>query len=208
MVPAAAAGQDAGVHAEPAPIAEATPAADALPAGEALTIPALTVVEIEIGAELGSKISTSGDRFPITLKAPIVIDGREAIPAGTAGEGEVVHAKKAGGSGTPGELVLAARFLTVGERRLRLRSMRVGQVGKDNMGTVTAIGAASAAVALPLALLGFAIAGGNTVYPQGSLASAKTAEAFVVEPSIASLPAAADTTFQTGGTNQDAQQPS
>jgi hypothetical protein len=96
--------------------------------------------------------------------------------------GEVIHAKKAGGSGAPGELVLAARYVTVGERQLRLRSMRVALSGKDAIHTVDAINAASAASPLPVGLIGFAISGRNIVLTTGTIAVAKTAELFAPEP--------------------------
>lgn len=143
-------------------------------------IPALTPIELVIDADLGSKISTTGQTFPLHLAAPLVIDGREMLPAGTAGQGEVVHAKKAGGGGASGELVLAARFLTVGDRTVRLRSMRTALAGADRMGTVNALNAVSAA-ALPVAsFIGFAITGRNVVYPKGTVASAKIAEDFTI----------------------------
>ena len=72
---------------------------------------ALTPIHIEILADLGSATSHSLDPFPIRLADPIIVDGVEVVAAGSDGQGEVVHAKKSGGSGTPGELVLAARWI-------------------------------------------------------------------------------------------------
>jgi hypothetical protein len=144
----------------------------------ALVIPALTPVRLELLAPLGSKISKSGDSFPIRLAEPLVIDGTRRLPAGVAGMGEVVHAKKAGGSGAPGELVLAARYLEVCGRRLRLRSMHLSPTGTSSMNTVNALNVASAASPLPIGLLGFAIHGGQVTVPTGTIADAKTAEGF------------------------------
>ncbi|MFN4134265.1 MAG: hypothetical protein ACK4G2_01320 [Novosphingobium sp.] len=144
------------------------------------TIPALTPVSIMIDADLGSRISATGQTFPIHLAEAIVIDGRELAPAGATGEGEVIHAKKAGGSGAPGELVLTARFLMVDGRPLKLRSMRVGLVGGDAVNGVVAFNAATAATPLPIGIIGFAVTGRNVVYPKGTVATAKTAEPFVI----------------------------
>ena len=146
-------------------------------------IPALTPVELVIDADLGSKISTTGETFVIRLAKAIVIDGREVIPAGTTGQGEVVHAKKAGGSGASGELVLAARFLDFGDRRLILRSMRVGLAGRDSMQ------AALAASAL-VSPLGFIVRGRNVDFAKGTIAMAKTAEPFMVDLAAGTEPAA------------------
>lgn len=164
-----------------------------LAAGE-LQVPALTPIEIAVDAELGSKISTSGQMFPLHLASAIIVDGKEIVPAGTQGQGEVVHAKKAGGSGAPGELVLAARYLQIGERRLKLRSMRIGQVGKDAVNGVTAFNAVAAATLPPVSIIGFAVTGRNVIYPAGTVAAAKTAETFAVNSSPTKQDAAQEKT--------------
>lgn len=146
-------------------------------------IPALTPISLVIDADLGSKISTTGQTFSLHLAEPLVIDGQEILAAGTTGQGEVVHAKKAGGGGAPGELVLAARFLTVGERTVRLRSMRVALAGKDKMGTVNTINAVAAGTVPVVGFIGFAINGHDVVYPKGTIAAAKIAQDFSFESS-------------------------
>jgi|GEM_PF-6422904 len=98
-VPASVPAQPAAIPTAPNP----APRAD----GD-IRIPALTEVRLEILSDLGSKISKTGELFPIRLAKPIVIDGAERVPAGAEGQGEVVWAKKSGGSGASGELVLAA----------------------------------------------------------------------------------------------------
>ncbi|MBO9670665.1 MAG: hypothetical protein J7485_09130 [Sphingobium sp.] len=159
--------------------AQPAPAAAAVPACGCPTISALTPIRIEILTELGSKISKSGDTFPIRLAEPIVVDGHEMVPAGTMGMGEVVHAKKAGGSGAAGELVLAARYLDIGERHLKLRSMRLVPEGNSKINTVnTLMVATSPTILAPVALAGFFINGGQATVPQGTIAEAKIAEAF------------------------------
>ena len=145
------------------------------------SIPALTVISIEVMAPLGSKISKTGDVFPITLATPIIVDGVEAVAAGTQGMGEVVHAKKSGGMGAAGELVLAARYLDVNGKRLKLRSLRLVPEGKSAINTVNAINVASAASPLTIGLDGFFISGGQINIPQGTIVEAKTAELFTVE---------------------------
>ena len=144
----------------------------ALPAA---IIPALTPVSLRIEQELGSKISHSGDAFRISLALPIVIEGTELVPAGVEGLGEVVHAKKGGLGGAAGELVLAARYLEVDGRHLDLRSLAFLGRGKDNMDLTAAVGIAAGFPAL-------LISGGNTVVPSGAIVTAKTREAFVLNP--------------------------
>jgi hypothetical protein len=145
-------------------------------------IPSLTVIELEIDQPLGSKISKSGQMFALHLRKAIVVDGKELVPAGTTGQGEVVHAKKGGGSGAPGELVLAARYLDVGGRRLPLRSFHVSGVGSDKITAVNTLAVASAVSPVPVALLGFFMTGGETNFAKGVVAGAKTAAEFTIDP--------------------------
>lgn len=189
LLPAALLLPGQGARAQEPATAAAAPAAPVVSANE-LVVPALTPVTLEIGAPLGSKTSTTGERFPIVLKEPILVDGRVAIPAGAAGEGEVIHAKKAGGSGAAGELVLAARFVRVGDRQLRLRSMRIALAGKDAIHAVDTANAVAVLSPIPVGLLGFAVTGRNIELPDGAIALAKTAQAFTVQPAPAGAPAA------------------
>src|SRR6478672_2581342 len=59
------------------------------------TVPALTVVEIEIVDDVNSKTAHPGDHFALRLAEPLALNGRVVLPAGTSGVGEVVHAAKA-----------------------------------------------------------------------------------------------------------------
>ena len=133
-------------------------------------IPALTPVRIELVEALSSRTSVTGETFAISLAYPVVIDGREVIPAGAKGRGEIIHAKKTG-VGVGGELVLAARHLSLGDRKLRLRSMQLNGAGRDQQGLAFAVGVA---VGLP----GMFIRGKHIDIPAGAFADAKTAEAF------------------------------
>ncbi|MFO6448519.1 hypothetical protein ACLBKU_15400 [Erythrobacter sp. NE805] len=165
--------------AEPAPEAVAAPASEVppeapAPADDALLLPKATPIVIAIDQALGSKISVAGETFPIRLVQPVVVDGIEVLPAGIRGEGQVVHAKKAGIGGAAGELVLAARWLEHDGRRIPLRSFRFlaeGELslskGVDNVGAVNA----TMAIVSPLAIF---IGGGNTNVPPGTVAGAKT----------------------------------
>lgn len=133
-------------------------------------IPALTPVRIELAEALSSRTSVTGETFVISLAYPVVIDGRETIPAGATGRGEIIHAKKTG-VGVGGELVLAARYLSLGDRQLRLRSMQLNGAGRDQQGLAFAVGVA---VGLPAMF----IRGKHVDVPTGAFADAKTAEAF------------------------------
>lgn len=157
--------------AEAAPLA-AEPMADSAPMPK-LILPKGHPIVITVEAEVGSKISQTGQIFPIRLAQPVVVDGIEVLPAGIVGEGQVVHAKKGGMAGAGGELVLAARYLDHGGRRIALRSFKFVEEGdeilsrgKDNVGLASATNAV-------IGPLGFLIGGGNTVIAPGTTATAK-----------------------------------
>jgi hypothetical protein len=166
---------------EPVPVVAAAASVTASAPCDCVTVAPLTVVSIEIQTDLGSKTSTTGELFPLRLAAPMIVGGKEVLAAGTPGQGEVVHAKKSGGMGAAGELVLAARFLDIGGRHLRLRSLRIAPSGQSKINTVNTVNAASAASPLPIGLIGFFISGGQATVPAGTIAEAKTAESFTIE---------------------------
>jgi len=146
-----------------------------------VTVPSFTEVAVQILAELGSKTSTKGETFPIRLVNAIIVDGREIVPAGTEGVGEVIHAKGNGGMGAAGELILTARYLQVGDRQLPLRSFHVGGTAHDRIGLVDTLAVASAASPLPIGLLGFFIKGNQLTVASGTVATARTAADFTIE---------------------------
>ena len=113
------------------PCAGSVPLSDSEPAGALVTVPALTPVFVRIDDEISSRASKSGDRFRITVAEDVRVGDSVVIPAGTTGEGEVIHAAKPGAGGKAGELIVAARFVRVGENEVRLRSFALGVAGKD-----------------------------------------------------------------------------
>ncbi|NVE94269.1 hypothetical protein [Altererythrobacter lutimaris] len=135
------------------------------PQSRLVTLPKLTPVYISIDAAQGSKTSNTGDTFPITVTEPVMAEGVEVIPAGTQGLGEVIHAKKAGGSGAGGELILTANYIDFGEQRIPLRSLKLGLSGKAQTGLAIATGP-----------VGFLVRGKNVDVAEGTLAGAKLAE--------------------------------
>ncbi|UYV15272.1 hypothetical protein [Porphyrobacter sp. ULC335] len=151
-----------------------TPAAEVAVQPEGLLLPRTTPLIIAIDKELGSKISQTGETFPIRLAQAVSVEGVEVLPAGITGQGEVVHAKKAGLAGAAGELVLAARYLDLNGRRIELRSFRFMEAGETSLGKGqdnTGVSSMTTAIAGPI---GFFIGGGNTNVMPGTIANAKT----------------------------------
>jgi len=176
----------------PPPDAQAAPAAttDApAPAEGLVRLPANTPVELEIAGALSSKTSKIDETFAIRLHSAIVIGGRTIVPAGTMGQGQVVHAAKARAMGKAGELILAARYIECGDTRVRLRGFKLGlgSTGEDKIDKVAAL---TIVVATPFMFM----SGGDLIVPPGSLAQARLMSAvdLRVEPAPAcASPAAA-----------------
>jgi hypothetical protein len=157
---ALALGDDTAPAAAAAATPAATPAPRALPAG--------TVIELSLTKAVGSKTSKRGDRFGIRLAQDLKLDGMVVLPAGTEGEGEVVHAAPGKMGGGPGELLLAARFLDRDGVRVPLKALKMGSAGKNNVDNAMLV----SMVAGPFALF---VQGGEVVVPAGTIANAKLA---------------------------------
>jgi hypothetical protein len=132
------------------------------------TIPALTPVYLRIDAELSSKTSKNGDRFPIHVEEDVRVGESVVIPAGSPGEGEVIHAARSGAGGKAGELLITARFVRVGDQEIRLRSFSLGVKGRDRTNE-------SLATSFVLGPFALAVVGGVITIPSGTMGGARTA---------------------------------
>jgi hypothetical protein len=173
--------------AEPTTPAAATPAAAPLPAetpgASCCAVPVRSPIEIEMLDTINSKDNHNGESFRFRVAEPLSVGGRVVIPAGTTGVGEVVHAARARAMGKAGELILAARYLDLNGTRIPLRTLRFGtQQGRDNSGTVTAIGVASAGTIPVASLVAFVITGGEVRVPAGTRGTVQTAAEFTLAP--------------------------
>jgi len=171
-----------------APVETAAPAEAPPPEANAAdspccTVPARTPIEIELLETVNSKANSPGQTFAFRLAAPLTIEGRVVIPAGTPGVGEVVHAERARFGGRAGELILAARYLDFNGTRIALRTMRFGaQAGRDSSGTINNVNLALAATVPALSLVAFMIAGGEVNVPAGARATAQIAAEIRLAP--------------------------
>ena len=145
-------------------------------------IKALTPVRLAITNPINSNQAYPGQRFSLTLGEPILLENGRLIPAGTPGEGEVVHAARTGLAGKPGELLLAARFLDYRGVRIPLRSMRFGGSGKDNVGLAMITYAA-------VGVIGLVISGGQVRVLAGAPANAKISTDTHVDAGLLDAPA-------------------
>lgn len=145
------------------------------PSAACCRIPSGTPLYIQLVEELSSKTSLRGDTFRIKLSDPVKVDGRIVIPAGASGRGEVIDAAPAGMGGKPGELVLAARHLSVGGRQVPLRAFKLGGHGMNG-------GKDAQTAVLLFGVVGLAMRGGDMVLPIGAEASAKIAGDITLPP--------------------------
>lgn len=152
----------AGSTQQESPVASppAQPATAAAP-----RIAAATIIEIEIMEPLSSRTAKMDATFPIRVAAPVMVEGRELIPAGTVGMGQVIHAAKSGGGGKAGELLLAARYLDVNGVRVPLRRFRLGASGGQKADEAFAVG-----VVVPFGQL--LVKGKEIEFPAGTRANA------------------------------------
>jgi tRNA A-37 threonylcarbamoyl transferase component Bud32 len=71
-----------------------------------VTVPAGTAVRVRLETALSSETSSSGQAFTASTSAPVVVEGVEALPAGSHAAGHVSHAAGAGKVSGRGELSL------------------------------------------------------------------------------------------------------
>ena len=145
--------------------------------GDLVTVPALTPVIVRLEELLSSNKSKPGDKFRITVAEDVRVGNVIVIPAGSVGQGEVIHAAKTGAGGKAGELIVAARYVQLGDNNIRLRSFVVGVTGKDQTETSLAVGVA-------VGVFGMFVHGGVVTVPVGTLGTAKTATEFKL-PAVA-----------------------
>ena len=148
-----------------------------------VTVPALTPVVVRLEEAVSSNKNKPGDRFRITVAEDVRVGDTVVIPAGSAGEGEVIHAARSGAGGKPGELIVVARYVRVGDLEVRLRSFALGVAGKDHSNDAFA----SSFLIGPFAMF---VKGGVITVPAATLGTAKTALESRL-PVVASPPPAA-----------------
>jgi hypothetical protein len=145
-------------------------------------VPAGSVLQVELAETVGTAKQKTGDRFALRLAAPLIVNGRVLLRAGTPGVGEVVQASGPGLGGKAAKLVLAADYLTLGARTVPLDGLQLAAAGKGNVTAAEVIGL-SGIVLGPIGFVGMAVQGGNVDFPAGTKAMAKVSDT-VMLPSL------------------------
>ena len=81
--------------------------------GESVIVPAGTEIQVKLDQSIATDRSTSGDPFQASVAAPVIIDGKEAIPTNALVKGQIVSVRESG------------RLAGVARMRLELRSVEV-----------------------------------------------------------------------------------
>jgi hypothetical protein len=128
-------------------------------------LPAGTEIHLRLLEAVASNTHKHGDRFKLVVAEPVMVNGEVVIPAGASCVGEVVHAAKAGFGGKAGELILASRFVRVGDREVKLRSFSAAN-GTERV---------DLALGLSFVVVGLFVEGKNIALPAGTDVYAKIA---------------------------------
>lgn len=155
-------------------------------------IPAGTLVAIRVDQNLSSGSAKRGDKFPISLMNDLWVGNKIAVPMGTKGVGEVIHASGKGFGGRAGELIVTARYLDYEGRQIHLGHFKLSAAGANN-----ATAALLATAAAPI--IGVFVTGTSAYVGLGQLAQAKITEDFPLAAEPISTTAAEPAAIQ-GGT--------
>ncbi len=117
---------------QPPPVAAVAAPSEAAPASTTrqLVLHAGARIPLRFLDALTSATDKAGTQFRLEVTDDIQVDDFIAIPAGSPAIGEIIDARKAGMLGKPGILIVAARYILVGDRQIRLRS-NLGNAGRD-----------------------------------------------------------------------------
>jgi hypothetical protein len=147
---------------------------------DGIILPIKTPVLLEFSNEVSSKNALNGAEVNFILAEDIVVDDVILVAKGAPAVGEVIHAQKSGFGGRGGELIIAARYIRLGEQRIALRSLKPlagPYAGKNHSAAALAVSM------VPYAgLVSLFITGGEIVIPAGTQALALTAAETVMPP--------------------------
>jgi hypothetical protein len=176
------------------------------PASEVVVPPAMapagSIVALEITQAISTKTIKPGDRFTFRLAKPLMVGETIVAPAGTTGEGEVIHSTPGRLGGKAGELILAARFLTLDNHRVDLRSFRLIANGKDRSDAALALMLAGGLASPVGGVAAFLVKGGDIDVPVGAIAVAKLAADLIAAPSAAPAASTPQSANSTSGVSQ------
>jgi hypothetical protein len=167
---------------------------EAAPRPKPIVVPADTAISVVLDEPVGSKTSTTGQKFAATVQVPVEVDGRLAIPKGARATGIVKDAKPAGRFKGGAVLALELTSVTVGEREYEIQTSArtMTSTGKGKRTAAMVGGGAGGGAAIG------AVAGGGKGAAIGALigAAAGTGGAGLTGNREITLPAETALTFK------------
>ena len=122
---------------------------DNLPEYREVTIPAGTVLPVELQTSVNSESSQVEDQVRATLRRAITIDGHEALPAGSTLRGVVTEVRRSGRVKGRAHVALRFNALDARDERLDVRTAPIGRTApatKKEDATKIGVGAGAGAV--------------------------------------------------------------
>lgn len=150
-------------------------------------LPVGTPVKVELVDQVSSEVQKPGDTFALRLAAPLVVDGKVVLRAGTPGVGEVIESTGPRIGGKAAKVVLAASYLTSGRVQVPLDGLQLAGSGRDRTRISQGLGVAGLAIA-PLGIVGIVAPGGEVVIPAGAVGEARVASAVTLPPLGRAMP--------------------
>jgi hypothetical protein len=126
---AAAPSNASGGNAMSSPVTP-TPTPAAAPEPQPVVIAAGTTLTVRLGDAVGSKLSSPGDSFRVTLASDVSVDGSTVIPKGASGRGTVVDAKPLGKFKGGAVLEVRLTSITVNGTEQKIETSAVERVEK------------------------------------------------------------------------------
>lgn len=161
---------------------------------EELTVPAGTAIHVRLNHSLATNQNDAGEAFAATVTSPVVIEGKEVIPAGAQAEGVVVTSKPSGRLKGRAYMSLALSTVEVGGKQYEVSTSSVGrQSGDHKKRNIAIIGGGGGGGAL----IGALAAGGKGALIGGPVgAGAGLAVAALTGKKQVTIPAESAMTFR------------
>ena len=99
---------------------------------ESMTVPAGTAIHVRLDHSLATNQNDSGETFAATVTSPVVVNGKEVIPAGARAEGVVVTSKPSGRLKGHAYMTLALNSVNVNGASYEVQTSTVSRQSGDH----------------------------------------------------------------------------
>ncbi|MGH9649535.1 MAG: hypothetical protein ACRD3I_03585, partial [Terriglobales bacterium] len=122
---------------------------------DAVIVPAGTAIHVRLNHSLATNQNEAGDQFAATVTSPVVVNGKEVIPAGAQAQGVIVDSRASGRLKGRAYMNLALNTVEVGGTDYELHTGTVGRSsGSHKKRNILLIGGGGGGGALIGALAG------------------------------------------------------